>query len=331
MGTSLRVGTVKSFVDKPAEIELNYPSNQSFSALRSVLIKSSSLKGLRKNATAPATSALSRTSPREDTMAQTTQRRLATSPIVSVASAPAGTETLAAQWVKVAVPDMGIMLAAVARPSGAGPFPTILLLHGGHGFAKDYVRLAQELADGGLLAMAACWFQGGGGAGARFITPISCPEAPPVPNAWSPEAMQTVASLVQVARTLPGARPDRIGLFGHSRGGGAALNYILQVGNVQAAVLNSSMYPTQLLDLSSQAKIPILMLHGTADSAADGGGPATNVQVAREFEAALRAAGTPVEAVYYEGGRHNDIFSSSTQHGDEVQRMLAFFVRHLRT
>ena len=151
-----------------------------------------------------------------------------------------------------------------------------------------------------------------------------------MPNSLSPEAMQTVDALAQVARTLPGARPDRIGLFGHSRGGAAALNHILRVGNVQAAVLNSAGYPSQLAALSSQLKVPILMLHGTADSPDDGGAAVTNVQMARDFEATLRAAGKPVEAVYYEGGRHNDIFSSSTQYRDEVQRMLAFLLRHLR-
>jgi hypothetical protein len=41
-------------------------------------------------------------------------------------------------------------------------------------------------------------------------------------------------------------------------------------------------------------------------------------------------AGKPVEAMYYEGGRHNDIFTSSTQYRDEVQRMLVFLLRHLR-
>jgi carboxymethylenebutenolidase len=221
------------------------------------------------------------------------------------------------------------MLAAVARPSGAGPFPTVLLLHGSHGFAQEYVRLAQDLADGGLLAMAACWFQGGGGTGARFITPISCPEAPPMPTPSNPEAMQTVGSLVQAARTLPGARPDRIGLFGHSRGGGVTLNYIIQVGDVQAAVLNSSGYPSQMAGRVSQVKAPILMLHGTADSPEDGGAAVTNVQMARDFEAALRAAGKPVEAMYYEGGRHNDIFMNSAQYRAEVQQMLAFFLRYL--
>src|SRR5262245_55629778 len=92
---------------------------------------------------------------RRNAMTQTTQGGLGTSSTVSVAGAPPGTETLAVQWVQVAVPDMGVMLAAVARPSGAGPFPTVLLLHGSHGFAQEYVRLAQDLADGGLLAMAA--------------------------------------------------------------------------------------------------------------------------------------------------------------------------------
>jgi dienelactone hydrolase len=258
---------------------------------------------------------------------QTTQGGLGTSPVVSIVGAPPGTETLAVQWVNVAVPGLGVMLAAVARPPGAGPFPTVILLHGSHGFAQEYVRLARDLADGGLLAVAACWFQGGGGAGSRFVTPIGCPESPPMPNSSSPEAMQTVDALVQAARTLPGARPDRLGLFGHSRGGAATLNYLLRVGDVQAAVLNSAGYPS---NLSSQVKAPILMLHGTADSPADGGGAFSNVQMARDFEAALRAAGKPVEAVYYEGGRHNGLFSSSTQYRDEVQRMLAFLLRHLR-
>ena len=266
-------------------------------------------------------------SPVPQASTQTTQSDLGSQPVVSIAAAPPGTETLAVQWVKVAAPGLGVMPAAVARPRGAGPFPTVVLLHGSHGFAHEYVRLAQDLAGGGVLAVAACWFRGSVGSGARFVTPIGCPEAPPMPNASSPEAMQTLDALVQAARTLLGARPDRIGLFGHSRGGGPILNYILRAGNVQAAVLNSAGYPDHL---STQVEAPLLILHGTADSPVDGGVAVTNIQMARDFEAKLRTAGRPVEAVYYEGGRHNDIFSSSTQYRDEVQQMLAFLQRHLR-
>jgi dienelactone hydrolase len=266
-------------------------------------------------------------SPVRQASTQITQGGLGTPPVVSIADAPPGTETLAVEWVKVAAPGLGVMPAAVSRPLGAGPFPTVVLLHGSHGFAHEYVRLAQDLAGGGVLAVAACWFRGGTGSGVRFVTPISCPEAPPMPNPPFAEAMQTLDALVQAARTLPSARPDRIGLFGHSRGGGPILNYIVRAGNVRAAVLNSAGYPS---NLSPQVKAPILMLHGTADSPADGGAEVTNVQMARDFEAKLRTAGKPVEAVYYEGGRHNDIFSSSTQYRDELQRIQAFLLRHLR-
>ena len=160
--------------------------------------------------------------------------------MVSSADSPPGAEAFTVQWVKVAVRGLGVMPAAVARPRGAGPFPTVVLLHGSHGFAHEYVRLAQDLAEGGVLAVAACWFRGSAGSGARFVTPIECPEAPPMPNASSPEAMQTLDALVQAARVLPGARSDRMGLFGHSRGGGPILSYVLGAGNVQAVVLNSA-------------------------------------------------------------------------------------------
>ena len=104
------------------------------------------------------------------------------------------------------------------------------------------------------------------------------------------------------------------------------MNYI-GVETMQVAVLNSAGYPSEL---STQIKAPILILHGTADSPADGGVAITNVKMARDFEAKLRTAGKPVEATYYEGGRHNDIFSGATQYRDEVRRMLTFMLRYLR-
>jgi len=248
---------------------------------------------------------------------------------VSATEAPAGAETLAVQWVKMATPGSGTMIAAIARPEGTGPFPAVLILHGTHGFALEYVQLAQAMARRGVVGVAACWFAGGRGAGARFITPIACPDAAPLSAASSDTAQRTAAALVQAVRELPGVRSDRVALFGHSRGGGAALNYILRSHSVRAAVLNSAGYPTELVERARHMRTPILILHGTADDPADGGSSFSNVQMARNFESALRRAGKSVEAKYYEGGRHNGLFASATQHDDEVERAMTFLQRYL--
>jgi hypothetical protein len=54
--------------------------------------------------------------------AETTMASFGPALAVSAADAPAGTETLGVQWIKVTSPGLGVMLAAVARPPGAGPF-----------------------------------------------------------------------------------------------------------------------------------------------------------------------------------------------------------------
>jgi fermentation-respiration switch protein FrsA (DUF1100 family) len=108
------------------------------------------------------------------------------------------------------------------------------------------------------------------------------------------------------------------------------LNYLLRVGDVQAAVLSSSRYPKELTSLVSDLNVPILMLHGTAASTADGGTEWTAVEMARNFERLARAAQKPVESVFYDGGRHNRLFNDTAQHQDEVKRMRSFLRRQLR-
>ncbi len=250
-------------------------------------------------------------------------------PTVSVADVPFGADGLGAEWISVNIPGLGISLAAVTRPTGVGPWPAVLLLHGTHGFAQEYVNLAKDLSRGGFLGVAACWFDGGSGEGTRFISPIACRNAPPCPDPLSNEALRTVSILVQAVRSLPDVLPNALGILGHSRGGGATLNYILRNSDVRAAVLNSARYPSELTMRASELKVPLLMLHGTADSPADGGTEFTNVEMARDFERKLSAAGKSVEAVYYEGGRHNGIFESSAQYRDEVERILIFLERNL--
>src|SRR5262245_2164278 len=97
--------------------------------------------------------------------------------VFEAAPPPSGAESVAVTWTSLSIPEIGILPAAIAQPSGAGPFPTVLLLHGSHGFAHEYIRLAHDLAASGFLAVAAGWFREGGGPGLRFVTPIICPKA----------------------------------------------------------------------------------------------------------------------------------------------------------
>lgn len=231
-------------------------------------------------------------------------------------------------WLRVRT-ESGVMLAAVARPSGAGPFPALIILHGTHGFAQEYVELARDLARRGVLGVAACWFDGHRGVGARYITPIECDGGPPFVDAPGVErfrlARESVNALVASVRALPDAQENQIALFGHSRGGGAALDYVLlHTGAVNAVVLNSAGYPPEVTARAAEVDVPILLMHGTADTPAGGGSPFTNVTMARAFEAALRNAGKGVEAVYYEGGGHETIFTVRTQYEDALQRMTTF-------
>jgi dienelactone hydrolase len=249
-------------------------------------------------------------------------------PLVSLINSPVAADPAAVQWVQITAPGVGVMIAAIARPQGVGPFPAVIILHGSHGFAQEYVNLARDLASEGVLAVAACWFAGRRGAGMRFVNPIGCPDASPISMASSDTALRAVNALVQAVRTLPGVRSDHMALLGHSRGGGAALQYVIAGGVVQAIVLNSAGYPPSLANGVPQITVPILMLHGLADSPADGGSPFTDVQMARDFEALLRAAKKEVDAVYYDGG-HNALFTSPAQHDEEVRQIAAFLRRHL--
>jgi dienelactone hydrolase len=258
---------------------------------------------------------------------QERSRAVPTAPIVAATDAPAGTEALPVKWVTIAVPDHGVMRAAIARPSGPGPFPAVVVLHGTHGFARQYVDWAHDLARGGFIAVAGCWFSGGGGAGATDVTPpIPCPQMPPLASGEYPEAVPFVDALVQATRALPDVRADRLALVGHSRGAGeATLKYLLANGNVQAAVLHSSGYALRPWQRAAEFSAPILLMHGTADS----NGPNSQYRLAREFEIALRGNNKPVETAYCEGCGHNTFFTDAAQRADELKKMTEFLRRHL--
>lgn len=219
------------------------------------------------------------------------------------ASAPAELSAPGAQWIKVDTSSGHKALAAVFRPPGAGPFPVVVVLHGAAGLRSAQLSLAEDLARAGFVAVAGCW---------QLVTsPPSpapnpdCGEAPPQALWQADPAKHSGKELIAAARTLPRVRPDRVGLYGLSRGGHAALWAASTGSQVQAIVVDAPAHtaprmnppPPNTLTVIAGLEAPTLVLHGMADRAV----PAEH---SREYERAARALGKPVTAVFFEGMGH---------------------------
>ena len=236
-------------------------------------------------------------------------------------------------WISIKT-DSGVIHAAIAIPEGKAPFPAIIILHGTHGFAREYVHLAQEFAKNGIVGIAACWFAGRKGGGQKFITPIDFNDAPPLVDAPGEDrfriARVTIDSLVGKLSALPYVKKNQLALFGHSRGGGASLNYVLtHPFKVQVIILNSTGYPADVIRRASEVDIPVLIIHGTENNPDEGGSPLANIEMARQFETALRTARKDIQVKYFEGSGHNALFSNSAQFDGTVKQIVTFLLKKL--
>lgn len=218
----------------------------------------------------------------------------------------------------------------IARPKAKGPRPAVVILHGTHGFADEYVELAQELASQRIIGIAVCWFAPGQGKGMRFVTPRACPKTtPPLADGDTPNGQARVAALVQAGAALPGVDPRRLILMGHSRGAVAAMYHALSGGEACGLILNSGAHPPDAVERVESLVVPVLVLHGDADGPTEGGSPMTTGARARGFVRALERAGKRVDMKFYPDGNHNSLFLKPEQHRQEVSE-IARFVRDKR-
>jgi len=253
------------------------------------------------------------------------------------------------RWL-IAYPSDGLTIYGFMDiPTGSGPFPVIVALHGYINPAQystlDYTtRYADDLARAGYLVLhpnlRSYWPSDDG------------------PNLFRVGMAVDVLNLIGLVRQtggLPGplqaADPDAIGLWGHSMGGGIALRVLTVAPEVDAAVLYGAMsgdearnfaaiyewsgrarglaelaVPPEVADrlspIHALGRITAAMSihHGASDELVPPGWSA-------ELCALLTGLGKPVECYSYAGQPH-------TFYGDGdrlfVQRSIAFFDRTLR-
>lgn len=121
-------------------------------------------------------------------------------------------------------------------PKGAGPFPVVLVLHGyvspsRYSTPLGYTtRYADALARAGFLVVHPDYRAHGRSEGSESAD-----------NLFRSGYAIDVLNLIEHVKRMPNADPTRIGLFGHSMGGGISLRVLTISKDVKASVLYGSM------------------------------------------------------------------------------------------
>jgi carboxymethylenebutenolidase len=211
--------------------------------------------------------------------------------------------------------------AYVAKPEGAGPFPTVIMIHDFYGLSDKLISKADLLAQEGYLVVAADTYRGAS-------------------TGWIPRAIYLVATADQTRinadldsvfawiASQPNADIERVGILGFCYGGKVSLQYSLHNNNLSATVIfygSPEANPEILKNLSG----PVLGIYGSADQSI----PLTEVNA---FKQGLEAAAVPHQISIYEGQPHafvvdaNGIKTGGAQ-GQAWNEMLQFLEVNLKS
>jgi acetyl esterase/lipase len=284
-------------------------------------------------------------------------------PADAVAYDPAGRFEIAVSEVEFRRNAAGRMLMArIYQPVGAGPFPTVLDLHGGAWNAKD--RRAEEPMDRALAASGV------------LVVAIDLTLAPEAPYPASvQDANYGVRWLKSKAATWHG-EPSRIGIYGSSSGGhvaellamrprdsrynalplaaspavDATVAYVAMRSPVSnpyarfqnaerlkrdAMIANSKTYfnpwetihegnPQEILERGEKVTlVPLLVMQGALD---DNVLPA----VQQKFAAAYKAAGGDCQLHVFEDSEHEWVAKPGPQTDRAREMVKAFIARHVK-
>jgi len=227
--------------------------------------------------------------------------------------------------------SQGSLPAYYARPAGAGPFPTVLVIEeifGVHEYIKDTCR---RLAHAGYLAVAPELYARIGDLSA--MTDVGAIVRDVISKAPDDRMLEDLDSTAVWAAGNKGD-PARLAVTGFCRGGRDVWMYDAHNPTLKAAVAwygpikgqPSPIQPTNPGDIAADLKAPLLGMYGGQDT----GIAVPDVQAAA---AKARAAGKTVEIVVYPDaphGFHAD-YRPSYRKADAEEgwgRMLAWFKKY---
>ena len=218
-----------------------------------------------------------------------------------------------------------------ARPQGAGPFPTVIVIEeifGIHEYIKDTCR---RLAKLGYCAVTVELYARLGDL--SKMTDAGAIVRDVISKAPDATVMSDLDSLAAWAMQN-GGDPNRLGVTGFCRGGRTVWFYDAHNPRLKAAVAwygpilgtPSAIQPTNVIDIASDLRCPLLGLYGAKD-------PGIMPSDVQRAAAEARAAGATVEIVEYPDaghGFHADYRPTYVRDAavDGWDRMLAWFRKY---
>ena len=211
------------------------------------------------------------------------------------------------------------------KPSGTGPFPAVLVLHGKGGQNTQTRDRASWFATQGYVAFAPDYFTPIGMTAEKFTVSFYKDNVD--------QAREVLGTGLEALKSLSYVAPGRLGVNGHSLGG--YMSFILGTrDDVKGIVSVSGAYaPTaparySLSDICAEIKAPVLMFHCVPDTFV----PIDHANTASNL---LQSKGKQYEYIVYQDGGH--VFDipggatySATSTADYQQKMLAFFQAKLQ-
>lgn len=219
----------------------------------------------------------------------------------------------------------GPVFAYLARPSAAGKFPAVVIIHANQGL-NDYTRdVARRLAKQNYVALAIDFLSHHGG------TAKANPKGEGLATIRELAPWQTVADDASAAyaylRTLADVRGDRLGLVGFCWGGEMTFSSATAVRGLGAVVVFYGRSP-QPFERMKNIEAPVLAHYGEKD-------PGVNQDIPGTVEA-MKQYGKSYAYKIYPGAPHGFHTENSERYHPQAAKeawakTLDFFKQHLRS
>jgi carboxymethylenebutenolidase len=177
----------------------------------------------------------------------------------------------------------------LALPDGGGKHPAIVVIHEWWGLNDQVKEGAQKLAAQGYVALAVDLYRG-----KVATTPDEAHEL--MRGVPDDRGIRDLEAAFAYLATRPDVKPGKIGSVGWCMGGGWSIKLAMSEPKLAACAVNYGSLPTEAASIA-KIKAPVLGNFGADDRG-------ITPDSVHAFDAAMKAAGKPVDVKIYDGAGH---------------------------